>query len=103
MSWANLCALVVGAAVAVVGGLLNVPGLLALGSSIVGGVLGNAIPGRQGHGAQTALLVADRPTPRDPRPRARRRRGTPASGPPDFSLVEGTLRNRMPGGGPPGE
>lgn len=99
MSWANLCALVVGATVAVVGGLLNVPGLLALGSSIVGGVLGNAIPGRPGHQAPLPLVVS---TPTDRRPRARRRRNTPPSGPPDFALEAGTLRNRLPHG-PGGE
>jgi hypothetical protein len=90
VSWANLCALAIGAAVAVVGGVLNEPGLLALGSSIVGGVLGNAMPGRPGaHGAAAPLVGA---APTIGRARARRRRATPGA----FG-IEATLRNRLPG------
>lgn len=89
VSWANLCALAIGAAVAVVGGVLNVPGLLALGGTIVGGVLGNAMPGRPGaHGPAAPLVGA---TPTVARPRARRRRTPGPFG------IEATVRNRLPG------
>ena len=84
MSWANLAAIAIGSLVAVVGGLHNVPGLLALGGTIVGGVLGNAMPGRPNAGASTPTL---RP------PRARRRSATPASLPMHHGIDQ-TLRSR---------
>jgi hypothetical protein len=90
VSWANLCALAIGAAVAVVGGILNVPGLLALGGTIVGGVLGNSMPGRPGAHAAAPLVGA---TPTNGRARARRRRATP----PGAFGIEATVRNRLPG------
>lgn len=76
-----------------VGGLHNVPGLLALGGTIVGGVLGNSMP------ARAAAATADTAAPTSPPviTRRRRRRLTPgaaAFGP------DSTLRNRLPGGSP---
>jgi len=93
VTWANLAALAIGCAVAVVGGLHNVPGLLALGSSIVGGVLGGSIPARAGAAADHR---SEAPTSPAMAPRRRRRRVTPLGGP---FAPENTLRNRLPGGG----
>jgi hypothetical protein len=84
VSWQNLCCVAIGAVVAVVGGLANVPGLLALGGMIVTGALGASVPGRNG-----AAPAARGPVQRVARSR---RRNTPASLP----LLDPTMRNRIP-------
>jgi hypothetical protein len=89
VTWATVAALAIGAAVAVTGAFLNVPGLIALGGTIVGGVLGNAIPGRAAHHeglpTSTAGVVQ----------RRRRRRATPAQ-----AFADQTVKSRF--GQPPG-
>lgn len=92
MSWANLGALAIGAAVAVVGGLFHVEALIGIGSTIVGGVLGTVVP-KHGH------MTIPPPAPPEKPPRRRTQRRivlTPAAANP-FG-PESTERNRVPPG-----